>query len=123
MGDGYPKRIYDFQGGDYALCFQCHDRRILEERGALSTGFRDGDRNLHHVHLTGDKGRACDICHDPHASDGFRLVREEVPFGPLRWPLPIGFQPTEDGGRCTTACHEEFSYSRQRNPAPSKALR
>ncbi len=109
----YPHKIYrEFSGGSYDLCFQCHDSNMVEKNGVGFTGFRNGEQNLHFVHVNAEKGRACDICHDPHASDGFRLVRESYPFGPSRWPLPLGFSATADGGSCTSACHEELSYKR-----------
>jgi predicted CXXCH cytochrome family protein len=109
----YPQKIYrEFSGGSYELCFQCHDRKLVKENGHRYTAFRNGAQNLHYVHVHQEKGRACDICHDPHASDQHRLVRKTYPFGPSRWPLPLGFTATADGGSCTSACHEELGYTR-----------
>lgn len=109
----YPHKIYgEFSGGSYDLCFQCHDSHLVEEEGSQFTSFRDGERNLHFLHVNSDKGRACDICHDPHATNGIALVRDYYPFGPSRWPLPLGFEATETGGTCTTACHEVSTYTR-----------
>ncbi len=97
----------------YSLCFDCHDRNLaLIERTTAITSFRNGDRNLHHVHLSGAKGRSCNICHDPHASDSERLMRAVFPFGLMRWELPIGWQGTETGGGCVGACHAPFDYDR-----------
>ena len=109
----YPQKIYRaFSGGSYELCFQCHDRHLVEEDGTPHTQFRNGQKNLHSVHVNQEKGRACDICHDPHASDRHRLIRDSYPFGPSRWPLPLGFVATETGGSCKTACHEDLAYQR-----------
>ena len=109
----YPEKIYGkFSGGSYELCFQCHDRQLVSEEGSRFTGFRDGQLNLHFVHVNREKGRACDICHDPHAAPGYRLMRETYPFGPSRWPLPLGFVATPTGGSCSSACHEQRSYER-----------
>ncbi len=109
----YPDRIYrSFTEGSYELCFQCHDRQLIAESGSRLTGFRDGERNLHFLHVNREKGRACDMCHDPHASDGYRLIRESFPFGPEGWLLPLGFEQTENGGSCASACHERQGYSR-----------
>jgi len=109
----YPQKIYgEFSGGSYDLCFQCHDRQLVKDEGGRFTEFRDGDINLHFAHVNREKSRACDICHDPHASNGDHLVREFYPFGPSRWPMPLGFEPSATGGTCTTACHEVKTYTR-----------
>src|SRR3712207_4444732 len=82
------------------------------ERTATATGFRDGDRNLHFLHVNrAEKGRTCRACHDAHSSSVANHMRESVPFGD--WALPVGFQPTADGGSCTPGCHLPVSYSRK----------
>jgi predicted CXXCH cytochrome family protein len=110
---GYPSEIYaDISSTSYALCFECHDRGLVENELSHDTWFRDGDRNLHFVHVNREKGRACDICHASHGSQRKALLREEFPFGPARWPMPIDFEATESGGSCASACHERKTYDR-----------
>ena len=107
----YPDDIYaDFTDGAYGLCFQCHDQTLVENEFSTLTWFRDGDRNLHYVHVNREKGRACDICHEPHGGAQANLVRDTFPLGPGRWPMPINYESTDTGGTCTSACHEVESY-------------
>lgn len=97
----------------YELCFSCHESAMMVEPTTTSvTAFRDGDVNLHFVHVSqqGDKGRSCRTCHDTHASKSPRLLQGEVPFG--KWRVPIEFQETETGGTCAAGCHKERTYSR-----------
>lgn len=101
----------------YALCFQCHSPELVtEERTFSATGFRDGDRNLHHVHVQQEKGRSCRACHEVHASDVPFHMRRSVPFG--GWELPIRYKPLPNGGTCEEGCHLARTYDRTR-PAPS----
>ena len=98
----------------YELCFSCHDKELvtLEKTEGL-TGFRNGDRNLHYLHVNKpDKGRNCRSCHQTHTSSLPMHLRETVPFG--KWELPIGFSQSENGGSCKSACHEEYGYDRNR---------
>lgn len=114
----YPDHIYaDFDEEGYGLCFQCHDQYLAEEERYVHTGFREGDTNLHFVHVHRDKGRACDICHRPHGSGYPQLLRSSYAFGPGRWEMQIGYEQTERGGTCTSACHERESYDRSIVPA------
>ncbi len=107
----YPDHIYaDFDDEAYGLCFQCHDRALAEQERYTDTGFRDGMRNLHYVHVHREKGRACDICHRPHGSGYPNLLRKSFPFGPGKWDMPIDYVQSEHGGTCTSACHEVQSY-------------
>lgn len=109
----YATSFYQpFREEAYELCFSCHDRRSITEPTTTLTGFRSGDRNLHRLHVVGDKGRSCGACHSPHASGQPRLVRETVSFGPGGWLLPIEFEATQDGGSCRTGCHESYTYRR-----------
>ena len=56
------------------------------------TSFRDGDVNLHYLHVNKAKrGRTCRACHSTHASKHNVIIRDSVPFG--RWELPIN-RPT-----------------------------
>lgn len=94
--------------GNYDLCFSCHDESLVDP-AASDTGFRDGEKNLHAVHVNREKSRRCAFCHSPHGG-GLHLIRETTPFG--TWDLPIGFTALADGGRCATACHEPREYHR-----------
>lgn len=95
----------------YAMCFKCHDQRIiLLENTDSITGFRDGTKNLHFLHTGGEKGRNCNTCHDIHGSDNFHLINDRVKFG--NWMMNIGYKSSENGGSCMPGCHQNKSYSR-----------
>lgn len=108
----------DFPAGSYAkankesfaLCFSCHKSEILENPISTSTGFRNGDKNLHFVHVNGEKGRNCTICHNPHGSANDHLINETAPFG--SWEMPLKYQKIENGGSCAPGCHTERKYER-----------
>lgn len=111
----YPSDLYyPFKDSAYALCFSCHDKQsILVERTDTLTGFRNGDLNLHYVHVNrNDKGRSCSICHDSHAASREHHIRDKTPFGPQGWMLPINFKVEPEGGSCAAGCHRALSYSR-----------
>ncbi|MHC4590326.1 MAG: cytochrome c3 family protein [Planctomycetota bacterium] len=110
----YPPLIYaPFEPGRYTLCFKCHDRALVEkEAGTGLTGFRDGDRNLHRVHVNQRKGRSCRACHEVHASRHPFHIREAVPFGDAGWMLKINYEQTTGGGTCAPGCHESRTYDR-----------
>lgn len=101
-----------FDARNYGLCFSCHDAKLAEEAGA--TQFRDGDRNLHELHLKPSDGRSrgCGSCHSVHAVGSPRLIAKAVNFEGSGWSMPMDFSPTADGGRCGGACHEPLRYSR-----------
>jgi predicted CXXCH cytochrome family protein len=110
----YPQGFYaPFFISNYDLCFRCHDAALAtEERTTSSTEFRDGDRNLHFVHVNkSSHGRTCRSCHEVHASANPRQIAATVPFG--NWELPIKYEKTENGGSCTPGCHALQKYSRQ----------
>jgi predicted CXXCH cytochrome family protein len=98
----------------YSLCFECHLPDLaLAERTDFATAFRDGDRNMHYLHLDKDENRRpCTSCHAVHGSSLPRHIAESVPYQDSDWLMPIGFELTEDGGRCAPGCHEPLSYSR-----------
>jgi len=106
---------------NFELCFRCHARELIEEPKSTLTGFRNGDRNLHYVHVRRDeKGRSCSACHQAHGSEGPRLVKKLVPFGKEGWSLPLTLEPTPNGGTCSTGCHDKLSYDRAA-PVPAAA--
>ena len=109
----YPEKFYSpYDPKNYELCFMCHEPDLAKvERTSTVTGFRDGDRNLHFLHVNRtEKGRTCRACHEAHSSTMPKHLRETVPFG--EWQLPVGYQPTPDGGRCTPGCHLPMEYTR-----------
>jgi predicted CXXCH cytochrome family protein len=105
-----------FDPKNYDLCFNCHEKTlVLDARTTTLTGFRNGDQNLHFVHVNKSvKGRTCRACHDAHATNNPRHIRNAVPFG--AWELPVGFNKTDTGGSCLPGCHQRFDYDRN-NPA------
>lgn len=116
LKDDYPEAFYlTYDQNSFALCFACHSGQIAEDRRTDTlTGFRNGDYNLHYVHINkSDKGRSCKTCHDAHASPQQRLVKERIPgFG--SWDIPIRYTKTDTGGTCVAGCHKPKSYDRLR---------
>lgn len=109
----FPPVFYaPFDVKNYELCFSCHEKTlVLDEKTATLTGFRNGDRNLHFVHVNKTvKGRTCRACHDAHATNNPKHIRDAVPFG--AWGLPVGYQKSENGGSCLPGCHQKFEYNR-----------
>lgn len=109
----YPRLFYaPFDTENYGLCFSCHpDSVVLTEHTTELTDFRNGDRNLHFVHVNKkDRGRTCRSCHATHASDLPKHIRKSVPYGV--WDLPIQFEKTETGGGCQPGCHLPLAYDR-----------
>lgn len=110
----YPETFYaPFKVDNYGLCFTCHDKQLaLEKTTDALTGFRNGDRNLHFLHVNKDpRGRTCRACHSTHASTQDMHVREAVPYG--QWQLPVSFTPSQTGGSCNPGCHKPYSYDRK----------
>jgi predicted CXXCH cytochrome family protein len=110
----FPQLFYaQYNPDNYKLCFMCHEQNLAaEETTTTLTGFRNGDKNLHFVHVNKVKGRTCRACHDAHATNNPRHVRDAVPFA--KWQLPVGFTKTETGGKCLPGCHQLFAYDRQK---------
>ena len=109
----YPSTFYSpYDADTYGLCFSCHDSALVTAATTSgATSFRDGSRNLHHVHVKkARKGRTCRVCHDAHASKNPHLIRNSIQFG--KWKLPIGFAKTDSGGTCAAGCHAVKTYSR-----------
>ncbi len=110
-----PATFYaPFNVDDYELCFSCHSPDlVLGEDTARVTGFRDGQANLHYIHVKRpQRGRTCRTCHDVHASDQPHHVAATVAFEGSDWAMPINFQRRDDGGRCAPGCHEPKTYRR-----------
>lgn len=140
-----PEFYWPYKKGEtYGLCFGCHDRRLIEtqkveapaaaaKQGKIdyaklpegerlvragTTGFRNGDENLHFKHTNKpDKGRTCRDCHDFHASPNPKHIRTSTKFG--NWEFKLNYQKTETGGQCWPGCHVTRRYDRvikQENP-------
>jgi predicted CXXCH cytochrome family protein len=119
----FPAEPYvPYTDKEFGLCFGCHNRDLLRYPDtSFATGFRDGERNLHYLHVNNKlKGRSCRLCHAMHASDNAALIAEKVAFG--SWSLPIKFVKNENGGSCAPGCHKPATYSRKgaaKKPEPA----
>lgn len=114
LSGDYPTHFYvPYAEARYALCFECHDAEAFAEaRTDELTGFRNGDQNLHFLHVNRKvKGRSCRACHQIHAGKRPKLIAESVPFG--QWKIPIGFEATATGGSCQPGCHRPYRYDRE----------
>ncbi len=114
LTDQYTQNFYaPFFISNYDLCFRCHETPLAtEEHTTSATQFRDGDRNLHFVHVNRTShGRTCRSCHEVHASATPQLIGTTVPFG--TWKLPIKFEKSDTGGSCAPGCHAVQKYDRQ----------
>lgn len=110
----FPEEYYlEFRVENFNLCWECHDRSItLEETTEKGTGFRNGKRNLHFVHINQRKGRSCKACHGIHSGDGEFSIKNSRHFRP-GWSLPILFTGTPTGGSCVVGCHRAMEYDRE----------
>lgn len=126
----YPASFYaSYREGSYDLCLRCHDKNMLRYADTtIYTKFRNGDRNLHFVHVTDRiKGRSCLACHESHGADGEKLMdRSGAHFG--QWQVKTRLKLTATGGSCAPGCHWTYSYDRVRpvsytraEPPPAKA--
>ncbi len=109
----YPPTFYKpFATDNYNLCFSCHEKTlVLNPETTKLTNFRNGKENLHFKHVNkAVKGRTCRACHETHASNYPKHIREAVPFG--SWELPVNYQKTDTGGSCTPGCHKIKKYDR-----------
>ncbi len=113
LSAAFPKGSYGNGSVEsFAHCFDCHDSALLQEKETTSaTSFRNGNKNMHYLHVNREKARNCTTCHDIHGSKYPHLIAEKVPFG--KWEMPMKFKITPDGGSCLTGCHKELSYSRK----------
>jgi predicted CXXCH cytochrome family protein len=112
----YSSEFYvSYSDTEFQLCFSCHNRDLLRfPTTSFATGFRDGDKNLHYLHVNRkDRGKRCKVCHMVHAGENPKLIADKVPFG--KWNLPLNFVKTETGGSCAPGCHQKYSYDRK-NP-------
>lgn len=113
LRENFPPLFYSgYNPDNYKLCFICHEKTLASEKTSTTlTSFRNGDRNLHFVHVNKEaKGRTCRACHDAHATNNEKHIRDGIPFG--RWKMPVGFTKTATGGQCLPGCHKLYKYDR-----------
>ncbi len=113
----FPDEFYTpYETEKYAICFDCHNKKIaLDKMTTTLTNFRNGNLNLHYLHVNKDpKGRSCKSCHEMHAGNQEKHIREEVPFGSM-WSYPVQYTRLETGGKCVVGCHKPKQYDRD-NP-------
>jgi len=119
-----PDFYISYSDTQYQLCFSCHNRDLLRyPTTTYATGFRDGNKNLHYVHVNRqDRGKSCKACHVMHAGELPKLIAVSVPFG--KWNLPLKFVKTDTGGSCAPGCHKKYTYDRKtpgKAPEPARA--
>ncbi len=109
----FPKKFYDNFDKEHYICFECHEpEKIEDELTTTATNFRNGDKNMHFVHVKGEKGRTCRACHDFHGTKKYpHHLREKTSFGKINFP--IRFIETDNGGSCAPACHARRHYDRE----------
>lgn len=112
----YPESTYQYYSSTaYALCFNagCHpglEDTFAAPRTLELTGFRNGNRNLHYIHVNQVKGRSCKVCHHHHTAEKPVLMNDSFQFGNRQ--LSIDFEKTAGGGSCKATCHREARYDR-----------
>ena len=110
----YPAEFYSpYDPKLYSLCFDCHEESMVKEAKTTTlTKFRNGDQNLHYLHVNKDeRGRTCRACHEVHASQQKHQIRDAVPYGHTGYMLKINFTQTATGGTCAKTCHVTRSYT------------
>ena len=123
LRQAYPELFYaPFDPEIYKLCFECHRSELVTSKnGQGVTQFRDGDINLHYVHVNRDtRGRTCRACHAAHASKNFAHISETIPYG--QWQYKLGFELKDDGGKCDSACHKAREYNRTKTIPLAESL-
>ena len=113
LTEAYPAEAYaPYDEDGYALCLGCHDVEMVEEeRDEEATEFRNGDLNLHYVHVNREKqGTTCGACHDVHASDNAMHIVDPASFNAEGIQMAYKTSPT--GGSCVTQCHAIWAYDR-----------
>jgi predicted CXXCH cytochrome family protein len=95
----------------YELCFHCHKTEMISMRSvSTQTNFRNGNINLHFVHVAATRGRSCRTCHEIHAGSNPKLIKDFVVY--LGVETPMVYEGTPNGGSCAAACHGKKSYDR-----------
>ncbi len=120
----YSTSFYvSYNDSEFPLCFRCHSRALVTAPlTSTATKFRDGDRNLHYLHVNRkDMGKRCKFCHVVHGGPNPKLIATSVRFG--SWNLPLKFTKTDTGGSCAPGCHQRFSYTNRQVPNTTRPLR
>ncbi len=109
----FPHKFYSaYEKGKYGLCFLCHvEALVTAEKTSSITKFRNGETNLHWLHVKQKKGRTCRACHDVHASEQEGRIRDTFLFGAIE--IDLEYVQTDTGGSCIPGCHIERSYDRE----------
>jgi predicted CXXCH cytochrome family protein len=109
----FPHTFYSaYDKGKYSLCFLCHvESLVTVEKTTAITRFRNGETNLHWLHVKQKKGRTCRACHDVHASEHKGRIRDSFLFGTIE--IDFEYDQTDTGGSCLAGCHEKRSYDRE----------
>jgi predicted CXXCH cytochrome family protein len=109
----YPSAFYaPYERKLYTACYSCHNDKVVSaEETTTLTGFRDGSKNLHYVHVHRERGRTCRACHEVHASKQDHHIREGVPYGAKGWVLKVGYTKLPNGGSCAKTCHDTKTYN------------
>ncbi|PLX14474.1 MAG: hypothetical protein C0597_09990 [Marinilabiliales bacterium] len=111
LKSNFPEGNYaEAKPENFAICFECHDPDLLTAEFTEYTGFRHGNKNMHFLHISGEKGRSCNTCHDSHGTKNNFLIKGKVPFG--NWEMDMNFIVSENGGSCATGCHAKKEYDR-----------
>lgn len=112
LREPFPQKFYsEFDIGNYGLCFSCHEETlVLDQETSTLTGFRNGEKNLHFLHVNREKGRTCRACHEIHAGTKPKRIKDMVPFG--NWAFPLNYEKNEEGGSCAPGCHVKRRYNR-----------
>jgi len=118
----FPAEEYvAYSDTEFPLCFGCHKRELVQyPETSFATNFRDGERNLHFVHVNKPKARSCRFCHEIHAGPNPKLIADSVTFG--KWDLPLKYVKTDTGGGCSPGCHKPQYYDRKtpgKKPEPA----
>jgi predicted CXXCH cytochrome family protein len=112
----YSRIFYQkFSPQKYELCFSCHDVKLVDEpKTTTLTAFRNGEQNLHTLHVrdTQERGESCRVCHNSHAGDNKSIVRDIIRYG--AWEMPVRFKKSPTGGSCYPGCHPNYGYDRDR---------
>ncbi len=121
----FPKGLYthSYAPSTYSACYEaaCHGSELTEQpRTDSATQFRNGDDNLHYLHVAAgsSRGRSCRLCHEPHHALNAALIRKGMPFG--KELLTLEFTPSPNGGNCETTCHAPFEYNRDKAITPAE---
>lgn len=108
----YPVKQYaEATIENFELCFNCHNQELITEPETVTaTNFRNGNKNMHYLHIQGNRGRNCNLCHNAHGAPNDHMLENAVMFG--KWEMPMGLELTKNGGSCATGCHKRLEYSR-----------